>query len=174
MHEPASWIPAYIGLGSNLDDPPAQLARALAALARLPSSRLVAASGFYRNPPLGPQDQPWYVNAVAALLTRLGPQALLVALKGIEAAQGRQRRPDDRWGPRVVDLDLLLYGSLRVDEPGLVVPHPGIAERNFVLFPLLEIAPAVRVPGRGRAVELARSVDGTSLECVRPASADDG
>ncbi len=157
------WIPAYVGLGSNLDDPPAQLRRACEALARLPATMLVAVSGFYRNPPMGIADQPDFVNAVAGLLTRLPPRELLAALKSIELAQGRSRGGSDRWGPRTVDLDLLVYGDQQIDDKGFVVPHAGIAERNFVLFPLLEIAPGLTIPGCGQVKDLAARLDARDL-----------
>lgn len=153
-----AWAPAYVALGSNLDDPPAQLGRALEALARLPATHLVAASSYYRNPPMGDVAQPDFVNAVAGLLTTLGPRALLELLQGIERAHGRDRAKSVRWGPRVLDLDLLVHGRARLREDGLELPHPGIGERNFVLFPLLEIAPGLDVPGLGPVEALARRV----------------
>ncbi|MEQ8232075.1 MAG: 2-amino-4-hydroxy-6-hydroxymethyldihydropteridine diphosphokinase [Gammaproteobacteria bacterium] len=149
---------AYIGLGSNLDDPAAQVRHALRALDDLPGTRRVAASRLYRNPPMGPQDQPDYVNAVAALDTSLAAEALLSELQGLERAQGRVRG-GQRWGPRRIDLDLLVYDTARIDRPGLAVPHPGIAERAFVLVPLAEIAPALDIPGHGPIVDLLARVD---------------
>lgn len=146
-------VRAYIGLGSNLTDPPAQLRRALEELAALPDSRLAAASGFYRSPPMGPADQPDYLNAAAALDTGLPAPHLLQELQAIEAAHGR-RRAGRRWGPRTLDLDLLLYGAARFDAPELTVPHPGLPERAFVLYPLAEIAPGLDVPGHGPLREL--------------------
>jgi len=142
---PGAHVPAYIGLGSNLDEPAAQVRTALEALARLPRTRLVACSHLYGNPPMGPAEQPDFVNAAAGLLTRLPPEALLGELQAIEAAQGR-RRDGPRWGPRTLDLDLLLYGSVRLQGETLTLPHPGLAERPFVLTPLCEIAPALRTP----------------------------
>lgn len=143
------WVPAYVGIGSNLDDPERQVRAALEALSGLPDSRLLARSGTLRNPALGPEPQPEFINAVAGLLTRLAPVDLLDALLAIEQRQGRDRRSDIRWGPRRIDLDLLVYGDVAMDTDRLVIPHPGIASRNFVLFPLLEIAPGLRVPGLG-------------------------
>lgn len=148
---------AYVGLGSNLDDPAAQVRTALAALERLPGTRRVAASRLYSNPPMGPQDQPDYVNAVAALETTLDADALLEALQGIEREQGRVR--GERWGPRRIDLDLLVYGDTRIARPGLSVPHPGIAERAFVLLPLAEIAPTLDIPGLGPVRRLLDRID---------------
>lgn len=158
-----SWTPAYVGLGSNLDDPPSQLRRACEALARLPKTRLVAVSSFYRNPPMGMSGQPDFVNGAAGLVTRLPPRELLTALKGIERAHGRNRASAGRWGPRQLDLDLLIYGDARIDEEGLTLPHPGITQRNFVLFPLLEIAPGLTIPGCGQVKDLAARLDRTGL-----------
>lgn len=144
---PASWAPAWIGLGSNLDDPAGKLRQAFDALAALPDTRLYLRSGLFRNPPMGPQDQPDFVNAVAGLLTRLPVRDLLDQLQAMERNAGRDRANSKRWGPRPLDLDILCYGQLRIDEPGLELPHPGIAERNFVLLPLLELAPGLQIPG---------------------------
>lgn len=146
------WIPAYIGIGSNVADPPAQVRRALAALAGLPATRLVASSALYRTRPFGPVPQDDFTNAVAAVLTQLAPPRLLAAMQALEAGQGRVRT--QRWGPRTLDLDLLVYGNERIELPGLVVPHPGIAERGFVLRPLADVAPELAVPGVGRVAAL--------------------
>ncbi len=153
---------AYIGLGSNLDEPRRQVRRALAALAQLPHSRLLAASSLYLNPPLGPPDQPDYVNAVAAIVTRLSPLALLDALQRIEQGQQR-RRSAKHWGPRTLDLDLLLYGQQQLTGPRLTVPHYGLHERTFVLYPLAEIAPDLRIPGHGALTELLARCPGHEL-----------
>lgn len=158
---------AAVGLGSNLNDPVAQVRGALAALAALPDSELLAASSLYRNPPMGPQDQPDYVNAAALLRTRLTAQALLQELQALERRQGRVR--ERRWGPRTIDLDLLLWGGATINEPGLIVPHPGLHERPFVLYPLAEIAPGLHVPGRGRVDALAAACSAASLVKVSPA-----
>lgn len=150
-----SAVRAYIGLGSNLDDPARQLRRALTALAQLPQTHLAGCSRFYRSVPLGPQDQPDYVNAVALLDTTLAPVALLDALQAIETAQGRVRTL--HWGPRTLDLDLLLYGNETLATPRLTVPHPGLDLRNFVLYPLAELAPELVLPdGRTLATLLAQ------------------
>jgi 2-amino-4-hydroxy-6-hydroxymethyldihydropteridine diphosphokinase len=143
---------AYIGIGSNLDDPAAQVGRACEALAGLPRTDLVACSALYRSAPMGPPDQPDYVNAVAALATGLEPLSLLDALQAVENRHGRVR--GRRWGERVIDLDLLVYGDARIDAPRLRVPHPGLAQRAFVLVPLAEIAPDLVVPGVGRVRDL--------------------
>ena len=148
------WIPAYVALGSNLDDPSAQIARAFEALGAVSDTRLVLRSSLYRSPPLGPVAQPDFVNAVAGMLTRIAPREFLAELKSIEQRLGRAR-PVQRWGPRSIDLDLLVHGATRVAEPGLTVPHPGVAERAFVLLPLAEIAPDLIVPGLGRVRTLA-------------------
>ena len=155
---------AYIGLGSNLHDPVAQLTRAFAALDALSGSRLLRRSALYRSRPLGPAGQPDYVNAVAAVATRLAPAALLAALQAIEYRQGRRREGAVRWGPRVLDLDLLLYGEQTICSPQLQVPHPGLARREFVLYPLQEIAPQLVVPGLGRLAELVRRCPRRGLE----------
>lgn len=131
-------IRAYLGLGSNLEQPARQLSRALEALAALPRSRLACVSAVYRSAAVGPGPQPDYLNAVVGLDTALAPLALLAQLQAIELAQGRVRTV--RWGPRTLDLDLLLYGRRHIDTPRLQVPHPGLAERDFVLYPLAEIA----------------------------------
>jgi len=156
------WQPAYVGLGSNLDDPAAHLRRALDELARIANTRLVARSRLYRTPPLGPPDQPDYVNAVAGLLTLQEPEALLDLLNEVEARHGRERT-GTKWGPRTLDLDLLLYGDRELSTERLVLPHPGAHERCFVLVPLAEIAPDVRIPGRGRVATLAQACAAGSI-----------
>ena len=141
-------VTAYVGLGSNLQDPAAQITRAFAELAALPETQLVARSPLYMSPPMGPQDQPDFINAAAALVTGLASEALLQALLGIERAHGRVR-DSARWGPRSLDLDMLLYADRVQHGPGLVLPHPGLHERAFVLYPLADIAPQAIVPGHG-------------------------
>jgi 2-amino-4-hydroxy-6-hydroxymethyldihydropteridine diphosphokinase len=155
----------YIGLGSNLADPAAQVAAGLRALARLPRTRLVAHSRLYRSAPWGRADQPAFVNAAAQLETALEPRELLDALLRIERAAGRER-DGTRWGPRVLDLDILAYGEKRIAEPGLHVPHPRLPERAFVLVPLAEIAPDLRIPGCGRVADLLAGVDASTCERV--------
>ncbi len=159
------WVRAFVALGSNLQDPAAQVRRARQALGALPHTRLVACSALYRSPPLGPPDQPEYVNAVACLCTRLAAEELLRALHGIEREQGRARQ-GPRWGARTLDLDLLLYGGARIDEPHLTVPHPRMHERAFVLYPLHEIAPHVCIPGRGALVALLERVPAHGLRIL--------
>lgn len=158
----STWQPAYIGLGSNLDGPAARVTSALAALAALPQTRLVAQSSLWRTPPVGPVAQPPFINAVAGLLTQLPPTDLLQLLLAIERAAGRQR--EQRWGPRTLDLDLLVHGSAQLDVPGLCVPHPEMHQRAFVLYPLAELAPDLWVPGRGRVAALRAGADATGLE----------
>jgi 2-amino-4-hydroxy-6-hydroxymethyldihydropteridine diphosphokinase len=158
---------AFVGLGANLGDPVAQITRALADLAVLDETRVVRASSLYRTAPIGHADQPDFVNAVAMLETALAPRGLLDALLGIERAAGRKRTFPN--APRSLDLDLLLYGEQRIDTPGLVVPHPRMHERAFVLVPLVEIAPDVVVPGRGRAADLLRAAGDQD---VRPLERD--
>jgi 2-amino-4-hydroxy-6-hydroxymethyldihydropteridine diphosphokinase len=143
---------AAVALGSNLDDPDAQVSRGFEAIAALPSTRLVARSSLYRTAPVGYADQPDFVNACALVETQLAPRALLDALLALEQRQGRVR--DIRNGPRTLDLDIVLYGDQVIDEPGLKVPHPRAHERAFVLRPLLEVWPDAVIPGRGRAADL--------------------
>jgi 2-amino-4-hydroxy-6-hydroxymethyldihydropteridine diphosphokinase len=144
-------IAAYIALGSNLGDPATQVEMACAELARIPETRLTSRSNLYLSKPVGYTDQPDFVNAVAGLLTRLPPRALLGALLEIEARHGRSR--EFKNAPRTLDLDLLLYDGLVMHEPGLTLPHPRMAERAFVMLPLAEIAPEASIPGRGRVVD---------------------
>ncbi|ABM61458.1 2-amino-4-hydroxy-6-hydroxymethyldihydropteridine diphosphokinase [Halorhodospira halophila] len=161
-------ITAYVGLGSNLDQPRRQIERAVVRLDLLPGCRVRAVSSLYRNPALqapGVPPQPDFINAVAAVETRQGPLALLDALLGIEAEHQR-RRDGVRWGPRTLDLDLLLYGQMQVEEPRLQVPHPELSQRPFVVHPLLEIAPGVRLPGAGALADAAAAVAADTLERI--------
>jgi 2-amino-4-hydroxy-6-hydroxymethyldihydropteridine diphosphokinase len=148
-----TWRPAYVGIGSNLGEPVSQVRVACDALDALPDTRLIGCSSLYRSAPYGGVEQPDFVNLVAALLTRLPPQVLLSRLQALEALAGRQR-DGLRWGPRELDLDLLVYSGETVAEPGLTLPHPGIAARNFVLLPLSELAPDLVIPGLGRVQSL--------------------
>ncbi|MCQ4321188.1 2-amino-4-hydroxy-6-hydroxymethyldihydropteridine diphosphokinase [Stutzerimonas stutzeri] len=141
----------YIGLGSNLAEPRQQLRGALDALTRIPDSQLAAVSSLYLSDPLGPADQPRYNNAVAALDTSLSPLALLDALQAIELAQGRERKAE-RWGPRTLDLDILLFGNQLISEPRLTVPHYHLHARAFALYPLAEVAPAELKLADGRTL----------------------
>ena len=152
---------AFIALGSNLGDPEGKVRQGLAALAELPQVQLVAASSLYRSAALGHADQPDFVNAVAQLSTGLSPQALLAALLALEQRFGRERT--FRNAPRILDLDLLLYDAQVIDSAGLVVPHPRMHERAFVLAPLLEIAADCVIPGRGSAADWLARCRGQSL-----------
>jgi 2-amino-4-hydroxy-6-hydroxymethyldihydropteridine diphosphokinase len=152
-------VRAYIGLGSNLDDPLAQVNEAIDELGQLERSQLAAVSPRYRTPPLGPADQPDYINAVVALDTTLPPLALLDELQRIEQHHSRVRGPL-RWGPRTLDLDLLLYGDQVINLPRLTVPHAGLRDRPFVIFPLLAITPGLVLPDGTSLVELAAHLAG--------------
>jgi 2-amino-4-hydroxy-6-hydroxymethyldihydropteridine diphosphokinase len=159
-------VRCYVGLGSNLDDPILQVRRGLTALAALPDITVVQPSSLYRSPPMVPPGQPDYVNAVCALATRLPAPRLFAHLQDIEDRHGRVRGPV-RWGPRILDLDLLLYGDAELSGPDLTVPHPGLAERAFVLYPLLEIAPDLQVPSLGPIASLIRNCPVAGLEKIR-------
>ncbi|MDH5190397.1 MAG: 2-amino-4-hydroxy-6-hydroxymethyldihydropteridine diphosphokinase [Gammaproteobacteria bacterium] len=137
-------VVCYIGLGSNLDHPIEQLKQAINELSALENSLLFVQSSFYQSAPMGPQDQPDFINAVAGLKTSLSANDLLLQLQGIEQQHGRVR--EQYWGPRTLDLDLLLYGEQVINTDNLQVPHPGIPERGFVLYPLYEIAPDLEIP----------------------------
>ena len=151
---PAATVAAYIGLGGNVGDVAATLRAALDALDALPGSRIATVSRFRHTAPVGGIVQDDFLNAVARLDTRLPALDLLHALFAIECAHGRDRSRERRWGPRTLDLDLLLYGNTVIDVPGLCVPHPRMAQRRFVLDPLVEIAPALVVPGLGPVAAL--------------------
>jgi len=141
-------VRSYIGIGSNLDDPVARVRTGLDALRGIPGSTLVACSSLYRTMPIGITDQPEFINAVAALDTQLTPVGLLRELLAIERTAGRRRGPV-QGGPRTLDLDLLLYGDLEMNSVDVTIPHPRMHERAFVLAPLFEIAPTLRIPGKG-------------------------
>jgi len=157
------WRPAYVAIGSNLNDPQARVLEAFERLAELRATLVVLRSRLYKSRPMGPQDQPHFVNAAAGLLTQQGARELLDAMLGIERTMGRNRQ--ERWGPRVIDLDLVWMVGETIDEPGLTVPHPGVSTRNFVLYPLADIAPTLAIPGHGSVLELLRSAgdDGISV-----------
>lgn len=154
-----------IGLGGNLDCPAERVSRARHRLASSPELQEVAFSSLYRSRPMGPQDQPDYVNAVMALETMLPPLELLDLLQAIEQEEGRVRL-GERWGPRTLDLDLLLYGDQQIDHPRLRVPHPGLALREFVLHPLAEILPELIVPGLGKVLSLAEHCPRNGIEVI--------
>lgn len=159
-----SAVRAFVGLGGNLGDPVTQIKAALAALDRNPKTRLIRRSGFYQTPPWGITDQAEFVNAVAEIETTLSPRQLLQELLRIEVDAGRVRS-DERWGPRLIDLDLLLYGNSRIDEENLHVPHPRMLERAFVMVPLAELEPALSLPDHGRVSALLAELDTSS--CIR-------
>ncbi|ABC32910.1 2-amino-4-hydroxy-6-hydroxymethyldihydropteridine pyrophosphokinase [Hahella chejuensis KCTC 2396] len=153
----------YVGLGSNLSQPEQQLRQALSALKDISGVQLLQASSLYRSAPLGAPDQPWYVNAVAQLETSLEPLALLRELQTIENSQGRVRQ-GERWSPRTLDLDLLLFGEQTIDSEALTVPHYAMHERNFVIFPLAEIAPSCVIPGIGSISALLATLPQEGIE----------
>ncbi|HVW68399.1 MAG TPA: 2-amino-4-hydroxy-6-hydroxymethyldihydropteridine diphosphokinase [Steroidobacteraceae bacterium] len=159
------WYPAYLGVGSNLDNPGEQVRRAFARLAELPQTRVVLISPLYVSKPFGPVKQGDFVNAVVGALTQLEPLALLAGLHSIEAAMGRPAQRQ-RWGPRIIDLDILVYGRRRQADPELTLPHPGIVERDFVLYPLADIAPDLDIPGLGRVIELKGRVPSNGLRLL--------
>lgn len=153
---------AFVALGANLGDPVAQLRSACAALASLPATRRRSCSSLYRTKPVGYTDQPDFINAVCEIDTTLPARDLMQALLAIERDHGRVR--DIPGGPRTLDLDLLVYGDLRCEEPGLTLPHPRLHERAFVLYPLYEIAPGLVIPGRGAIEDLLASCPGQEVE----------
>ena len=159
-------VTVYIGIGSNLQQPIQQVKQALLRLAEIPRTRLVTCSPLYRSAPLGSADQPDYINAVAEVATELTPLDLLNALQAIEQQQGRVRS-GKRWGPRTLDLDLLLYGDQQIANDRLTVPHPGLGERNFVLYPLYDIAGAdLLIPGFGLLGQLLQACPAQGLELL--------
>jgi len=163
---------AYIGLGANLGEPVAQVRRALAGVAELDEVEVLQVSRLYRNPPLGPKEQPWYINAVAQVRTRLTAEELLRALRRLETALGRVR--GERWGPRIIDLDLLLYDGEVVNTAELVLPHPEMHRRAFVLAPLAEIAPEAWHPElKKSALQLLAELDPADREALKPIPAEE-
>lgn len=159
-------VVAYVGLGSNLEDPTAQLARAVAELASLPDTTLLAQSAFYASRPVGPQDQPDFVNGAVQLTTKLSPYQLLDHLQAIEQAHGRERLR--HWGPRTLDLDLLLYGNDSIHDERLTVPHAELANRDFVLQPLLDLNPELTLPDGGRIETLRQACPDNQLRLLPP------
>lgn len=150
-------VRAWIGLGSNLGDAADCVRTAIQNLDGLPQTALGPASGLYRTAPVGVTDQPEFCNAVAAVDTTLSPHELLAHLQAMEQDYGRVRTR--RWGPRTLDLDVLVFGDQRIEEPDLTVPHPRLHERGFVLVPLAAVAPDLEVPGRGRVDELVAALE---------------
>ena len=159
-------VRAFVGLGGNIGDVAEAFASALARMDALPGTQLLRASRRYRTPAWGLAAQPDFLNAVAMLETRLPARDLLGRLFEIERAHGRDRAGETRWGPRTLDLDLLLYGDAVIDEPGLRVPHPHLHERAFALRPLLEIAPRVSIPGHGPARDLPAAMAADGMEAI--------
>lgn len=155
------WRPAYVAVGANLDEPRDRVVEAFARIDTLPETRLELRSRLYLTHPMGPQDQPQYVNAVAGVLTRLSARELLETLLALERSMGRSRQA--RWGPRIIDLDLLWMPGAPISEPGLNLPHPGVSTRNFVLYPLFDIAPTLTIPGLGRVADLKAAVGGEGI-----------
>lgn len=153
---------AYIGLGSNLDSPKEQVTTAIAEITALEGVDAVKASSLYRSLPMGPQDQPDYINAVVAVDTHLDPHTLLDALQQLEQEHGRERIR--HWGERTLDLDIIVYDDLILTDERLNIPHPGLAERAFVLYPLAEVAPTLIVPTHGPISELLAQCNATGLE----------
>jgi len=157
---------AFVGLGANQGDAAANVERAADLLAQLPHTRLIAKSRLYRTPAWGETAQADFINAVAALDTDLAPRQLLDALLALEREFGRDRSAATRWGPRTLDLDVLLFGDARIDEPGLNVPHPHLHERAFALLPLLELAPHIGIPGVGLARDCLPNVAAEGIEAL--------
>ena len=165
MIEPRAVIETvFVGLGSNLEHPERNISRAVAELKQLAGTRYIADSGLFHSKPMGPQDQPDYLNAVAQLETRLDAPQLLDCLQAIENAMGRSR--GQHWGPRIIDLDILMFGEHTINEPRLQVPHPGIAQREFVLYPLQRLNPAMQIPGRGKLSTLVAQCPQNGLQYV--------
>jgi len=162
----AHWWPAYIGIGSNLESPADQVRQAVSALREMPNCILVHESGLYRSAPMGPPDQPDFINAVVSLLTQMDAHEMLRNLHDIEEKHGRER-VEEQWGPRILDLDLLAYGQQSSNSEEMRLPHPRITERNFVLLPWNEITPHFRVPGLASVAELAAKVSTTEPRIER-------
>ena len=158
------WRPAYVGIGGNLDSPRERVLEAIERMKALDATRIELRSHLYLTRPMGPQDQPDFVNAAVGLLTQLEPKDLLSGLLGIERSMGRERV--ERWGPRIIDLDLLWMVDSSIDEPGLTLPHPGVSMRNFVLYPLADIAPTIKIPGFGRVLDLKRDAGGEGISLL--------
>jgi 2-amino-4-hydroxy-6-hydroxymethyldihydropteridine diphosphokinase len=158
------WRPAYVAIGSNLESPRERVLEAMQRLGALSAADTLLRSHLYLSRPMGPQDQPDFINAAAGLLTQQSPQELLARLLEIERSMGRNQR--ERWGPRVIDLDLVWMVDAAVHEPGLTVPHPGVSIRNFVLYPLADIAPTIMIPGMGTVLDLKRSVGGDGISVL--------
>lgn len=155
----------YIGLGSNLDDPAQQLQDAVSSLKKLPKSSFLQVSSLFASKPMGPQDQPDYMNAVACIKTELSPIELLDQLQKIELSFGRTRK-DERWGARVLDLDILLIDDLVIDSERLTVPHYGMKVREFVIYPLAQINPDLMLPDGSNVTQLQETINDNGLIIV--------
>ena len=160
-------IEVYIGLGSNLALPEKQIKDACVSLAAIPDSAFITCSSLYQSQPMGPQDQPDYVNAVALIETALSPELLLQQTQLIESQQGRIRK-GNRWGPRTLDLDMLLFGQQQIDSEYLTVPHAGMKLREFVLYPLFEIAPDMILPCGEKLADLLLTCPLNGLQKLTP------
>ena len=158
------WRPAYVGIGSNLESPRERVLEAFERISTLNATRILLRSHLYLTRPMGPKDQPDFVNAAVGLLTQLSSRDLLKGLLDIERSMGRARQ--ERWGPRVIDLDLLWMVDSAIDEPGLTVPHPGVSTRNFVLYPLADIAPTIKIPRIGQVLDLKRDAGGDGISVL--------
>ena len=159
----AVWMPAYIAVGSNLEQPEWQVKQAFVQLSQVPNTVAHIYSSLWRSAPMGPVEQPSYINAVVGLLTQLSAEQLLQEMQGIERRMGKQVSPL-RWGPRVIDLDLLLYGDQRSDSELMQLPHPGLLVRNFVMQPLAEIAPSLQLPNKVTALVCAQQLGMDGME----------
>jgi 2-amino-4-hydroxy-6-hydroxymethyldihydropteridine diphosphokinase len=159
-------VSAFIALGGNIGDPESAMCAALDVFAAAPDISVIGVSGLYRTPAWGPVRQPDYLNAVAELLTRLSPRALLEF--GLEVERGLNRVRRERWGPRLIDVDILVYDALTIDEPGLEIPHPRMLERPFVMVPLAEIAAGLSIGG-ATAAEHAARLDRTGIARIKTA-----
>lgn len=159
-------VRAFVGLGGNVGDIEETLMEALLALEALPQTSIRTQSGFYRSPPWGNTNQADFINAVVELRTRLAARVLLDYLLEVETRFGRVRGEGERWGPRTLDLDLLVFGEAMIDQPGMHLPHPRLHERAFVLVPLAEIDATLQVPGRGQVSDLLASIDSTGIEGI--------
>jgi 2-amino-4-hydroxy-6-hydroxymethyldihydropteridine diphosphokinase len=152
----------YIGLGSNIEQPYQQIEHAIIALHKLPRTRVIADSGYYKSKPMGPEDQPDYINAVVEVETALGAMELLAYCQQIEQQQGRVKKR--HWGERSIDLDVLLYDDQQINTNDLVIPHPGIRQRDFVYLPLLKLNPEVEIPGKGMLNAIVKTAADTSSD----------
>jgi 2-amino-4-hydroxy-6-hydroxymethyldihydropteridine diphosphokinase len=158
------WRPAYVALGSNLESPEERVNEAFTRLGALPQVAALKRSRLYRSRPLGPQDQPDFINAAAGFLTHLSAPQLLEQLLQIERAMGRRR--EVRWGPRIIDLDLVWMNDAAISSSDLTVPHPGVSSRNFVLYPLADLAPTLDIPGCGNVQTLMRAVGAADISVL--------